>query len=246
MTVAKAFSVVSQPPSSHDLAKALLSYTTWDWHRAKMNEDHFGSCSPMADDIWSNMAEYCRLLHVRALSSLGALRLVQSPGYKTGPVTRLVKETIVVENEFFMYVREAVGDVEAFEKALSAELVKLFWMVDHVMVSAKEHDVFYPIVGAPFDPASMEVMPSETSPAIASGDARQYRVVLCVWPGLMSMQEDLSHLKVPYKHVVYPARRDDATDGPCFSTALVYNKDFPFWRDQDPEPWKKPGVEVVG
>jgi hypothetical protein len=48
---------------------------------------------------------------------------------------------------------------------------------------------------------SMETTEADASLVISSADLHQYRVVLCVWPALVSSEEDLSRLKVLHKHI---------------------------------------------
>jgi hypothetical protein len=108
------------------------------------------------------------------------------------------------------------------------------WTKNHILVSAKAHNLFYPSVGTLFDPACMEATQSDASFAISSVDTHKYRVVLCVWPGLVTSQEDLSRLKVPYKPVPFSQKRDESSDGPYYHETFIVTKDWRSWEELEP------------
>jgi hypothetical protein len=192
------------------------------------------------------MGQYGRALwasHVRAISALAAMRSIYDTRYKTFVMPRLVKEAFAWENVWFGEVWDIIKDDKAFEKDFFAVLEEVMRTKKHILISVKARNLFYPSVGSPFDPASIEATHSNSPLAISLTDAHKYQVVLCVWPGLVTSEEDLSRLKVPYKHVSYPKVRDKASDCPYIDEASIVSKD---WMSEEGALWKKPGFEVVG
>jgi hypothetical protein len=101
------------------------------------------------------MAEHFGLLHVRAISTLAAMRRIYDKGYKTSVLPRVAKEAFAWENEFFMEFWDIIKDEKFFEKDFSAVLQDVMWTKNHILVSAKSHNLLYPPVGTLFDPATV-------------------------------------------------------------------------------------------
>jgi hypothetical protein len=181
-------------------------------------------------EVWSTMAENCGLLHVRAISTLPASCRVRDQYYFTRILPLIARDGSLDE------VGKIVKDLSASERTFPPVLAEGMRLRDHIMVSTKEHNLFYPPPGTPFDAVSMDAMQSNASLTVPPDDTHQYRVILCLWHDLMNSVEYVLPFVGPYRY------DSEDKDRLHWMAAMIDGND---WEQDVYELRKEPGPKLV-
>jgi hypothetical protein len=138
------------------------------------------------------------------MSVLSTRRRVQENSFDSITLPILVKKTVA------MFKKEFDGYLTPSPKLSITFFFGDFVRLKHrLLVQEKEQHLFWHPPGSVFDPNCMEPTSAGATPiTISSEDADKYRVVICVWPSLNSVKEDVdwSRVSQEYEHALLEKR----------------------------------------